>query len=206
MNLLAHLHLSFGCDPDTLTANVLADYLGRYEPVDHMSESMKERLMPGILLHREIDSFTDQHPVVAEARNVISPERRRLGGIIIDIAFDYYLTRHWDKFSTEERRVTISRGYATMAMVSSTGLSRKTQSLISKMSSRDWLNAYGTLEGQTLTFQRVSRVTPAVAGLEGAEQEIVKNDAILDQYFLQFYPDLIKNVEEWQALRKSGET
>lgn len=162
--------------------------------------------MPGILLHREIDSFTDQHPVVAEARNVISPERRRLGGIIIDIAFDYYLTRHWDKFSTEERRVTISRGYATMAMVSSTGLSRKTQSLISKMSSRDWLNAYGTLEGQTLTFQRVSRVTPAVAGLEGAEQEIVKNDAILDQYFLQFYPDLIKNVEEWQALRKSGET
>ncbi|MDF1658484.1 MAG: ACP phosphodiesterase [Verrucomicrobiales bacterium] len=196
LNLLAHLHLSHGCSPDTLTGNVMADYLGRYEPVDQMSESMQERLMPGIRLHREIDQFTDQHSVVARARNHISPDRRRLGGIILDIAFDYYLTRHWEKFSTEKRENTISRGYATIAMVASTGLSKKTETLISKMRMGDWLTAYGTLEGQALTFRRVSRVSPAVANLRGAEEEIVANDSVFEQCFLEFYPDLIERASK----------
>ncbi|MDF1752252.1 MAG: ACP phosphodiesterase [Verrucomicrobiales bacterium] len=194
MNLLAHLHLSEGRSPDILTANVLADYLGRYDSVDLLPEKVAERLMPGILLHRQIDSFTDQHAVVAKARDLVSPERRRLAGIIVDIAFDYYLTRHWEKFSSEDKDTTISRGYATMAMVASTGLSRKTQGLISKMRAHNWLSAYGTLEGQALTYQRVSRVTPAVANLRGAEEEIVKKDREFDQYFLEFYPELKDNI------------
>ncbi|MDF1823278.1 MAG: ACP phosphodiesterase [Verrucomicrobiales bacterium] len=196
LNLLAHLHLSHGCCPDTLTGNVMADYLGRYEPVDQLSESMRERLMPGILLHREIDQFTDQHPVVARACEHISPDRRRLGGIILDIAFDYYLTRHWEKFSAEKRENTISRGYATIAMVASTGLSKRTETLISKMRMGDWLTAYGTLEGQALTFRRVSRFSPALANLKSAEEEIVANDSVFEQCFLQFYPDLIDRVSK----------
>ncbi len=164
-----------------------------------MSEAMQERFMPGILLHREIDRYTDQHSVVAKACREISTDRRRLGGIILDIAFDYYLTRHWSQFSTEDRENTISRGYATMAMVASTGFSRKTQSLISKMRSRDWLTAYGTLEGQQLTFQRVSRVSPAITNLRGAEEEIVKNDSIFEQCFLEFYPDLMRNISKFQG-------
>ena len=155
--------------------------------------------MPGIRLHREIDRFTDQHPVVAKACREISTDRRRLAGIIVDIAFDYYLTRHWSQFSNEERESTISRGYATMAMVASTGFSRKTQSLISKMRSSDWLTAYGTLEGQQLTFRRVSRISPAIANLKGAEEEIVKNDSIFEQCFLDFYPELMRNVSNFQG-------
>lgn len=188
-----------------LTANVLADYLGRFDPVERMSEPMKERLMPGVRLHREIDRFTDQHPVVAEARNLVSKERRMLGGIIVDIAFDYYLSRHWEKFSDEELESTISRGYATMAMVASTGMSRKTLSLVSKMRARNWLGAYGSLEGQALTFQRVSRMSPAVANLVGAEEDIVRKDREFDACFLEFYPDLQRNTSEWlKAWRVSG--
>lgn len=180
-----------------LTANVLADYLGRYEPVEKMAGPMADRMMPGVRLHREIDRFTDQHPVVAEARNLVCPDRRMLGGIIVDIAFDYYLSRHWNDFSDEELESTISRGYATMAMVASTGLSRRTLSLVSKMRARNWLSAYGTLEGQALTFQRVSRMSPAVANLVGAEEDIVRNDREFDACFLAFYPELQNHVAEW---------
>ena len=199
LNLLAHLHLSANCPPDILTANVLADYLGRYDPVVKMPEKMVARLMPGIRLHREIDSFTDQHNVVAEARNLISSPRRRLAGVIVDIAFDYYLTRHWEEFSIEDRETTISRGYAIMSMVASTGLSRKTQSLISKMRANNWLSAYGTLEGQRLTYQRVSRMSDAFTALAGAEEEIVKRDSEIDRCFLAFYPDLQRHTAEWLA-------
>ena len=197
MNLLAHLHLSEGCHPDVLTANVLADYLGRYDPVEKMPSPIADRLMPGVRLHREIDSFTDQHPVVAEARNLVSQDRRMLGGIIVDIAFDYYLSRHWKRFSEEDIDATISRGYATMAMVATTGLSRRTLSIISKMRAKNWLRAYGSLEGQALTFQRVSRMSPAVANLVGAEEDIVRNDRDFDACFLAFYPELQSHVAEW---------
>ena len=194
LNLLAHLHLSYGCNPDTLTANVLADYLGRYDPVHKMAPEIESRLMPGISLHREIDQYTDTHSVFSEARNLISQKRRRLGGIIIDIVFDYYLTRHWERFSDESIDTVISRGYATIAMVASTTLSTHTQTLVSKMRATNWLAAYGTLEGQTLTFRRVSQRSPVVENLIGAEEEIVKNDKNLEDCFLRFYPELKSHI------------
>ncbi len=200
MNLLAHLHLSDGCDPDTLTANVMADYLGRYDPVDQLDPLAAERLQPGIDLHRQIDSYTDQHPVVAEARDLVSEKRRRLAGIIVDIAFDYYLSRHWQRYSDEELSTTISRGYATMAMVAATCMSSRTQSLVSKMRATDWLSCYGTEAGQKLTYERVSRRSEAITGLIGAEQEFLPadRDSLWEDCFLRFYPDLVSAIATWK--------
>ena len=115
----------------------------------------------------------------------------------MDIAFDYYLSRHWSDFSDEDLESTISRGYATMAMVASTGLSRRVLSLVSKMRMKNWLGAYGTLEGQALTYRRVSRMSPAVANLAGAEEDLVKNDQEFDTCFRAFYPELQENVARW---------
>lgn len=194
MNLLAHLHLSFGRDPDTLTANVLADYLTRYEPVENMPAKLRDRFMPGVVLHRKIDSFTDQHEVVARARGLVSPERRRLAGIIVDIVFDFYLSKNWRRFSRESQEITVSRGYATISMVAATGLGEATQTLVSRMRRTDWLNAYGTLEGQATTFRRVSRRSPALEKLRGSEDEILRSGAGLERCFLEFYPELMGHV------------
>lgn len=194
MNLLAHLHLSFGQEPDTLTANVLADYLTRYEPVERMPVKLRDRFMPGIILHRKIDSFTDQHEVVARARGLISGERRRLAGIIVDIVFDFYLSKNWGRFSGEPQELTVSRGYATMSMVAATGLGEATQNLVSRMRRTDWLNAYGTLEGQATTFRRVSRRSPSLEKLRGSEDEILMSGPGLERCFLEFYPQLMRHV------------
>jgi acyl carrier protein phosphodiesterase len=204
VNLLAHLHLSANCPPEVLTANVLADYLGRCDPVDRLPPHLTSILMPGVILHRQIDSFTDRHPGVAKARELISSDLRRLAGIIVDVAFDYFLTRHWEKFSQEAPETMISRSYATMAMVAANVFSRETQSLVSKMRTHNWLKAYGTLEGQALTFQRISRRSPAVAKLAGAEKEIVANDRELDDCFLNFYPDLIDHAAQWRKEHLPG--
>jgi len=198
VNLLAHLHLSVNCPPEVLTANVLADYLGRYDPVDRLPPHLVPILMPGVVLHRQIDSFTNQHPQVAKARDLISSELRRLAGIIVDVAFDYFLTRHWELFSNECRETMISRGYATMAMVTASIFSRETQGVVSRMRTNNWLQAYGTLEGQALTFERISRRSPAVIKLVGAENEIIKNDRALENCFLRFYPELINHTTKWR--------
>ena len=198
MNLLAHLQLSRGCDPAVLTGNVLADYIMRFRSFDDLPTALQKDLWPGIFLHREIDAFTDRHDVVARARDLISPERRRLAGVIVDIAFDLYLTRHWEMVCPgEDRETTISRGYATLSMVAATGMSEKTQRLIARMRADDWFAGYGTRKGMAKTFTSMSRRVPKVAAaLAGAESEVDANDEAFSELFLEFYPQLQEFVDQ----------
>ncbi|MEO0416369.1 MAG: ACP phosphodiesterase [Verrucomicrobiota bacterium] len=195
MNLLAHLQLSVGCDADSLTANVLADYLMRYDPPDAMPAKLRNRLEWGMELHREIDHFTDSHPLVQQACALISSKRSRLASIIMDVGFDWFLTRHWEQLTDQSRENTISRGYATMRMVAATGLSQRTQALIGKMRQKDWLTAYGTWEGQAKTFERMSRRNPNLSRLVGAETELMWNEKQIEPLFLEFYPALQNHVK-----------
>ena len=71
MNLLTHLHLSTGLTAEETAGNPLADFLPSDLEVPPGVDS-------GIRLHQMIDSFTDSHPFVAEARNLIRPARQRL--------------------------------------------------------------------------------------------------------------------------------
>ena len=51
-----------------------------------------------IRLHRAIDRYTDNHPDVVAAKNLLQPPLRRYAGIIVDVAFDHLLSRafaHW---------------------------------------------------------------------------------------------------------------
>ena len=52
------------------------------------------------MLHRAIDRFTDDHENFLEKKKLLSPERRRYAGIVIDIFFDHFLTKHWSTFGS----------------------------------------------------------------------------------------------------------
>ncbi|MGB7396049.1 MAG: DUF479 domain-containing protein, partial [Pricia sp.] len=57
MNFLAHIYLSFG-DDDISLGNFIADSI-RGNKFKHLPH----RVQQGIILHREIDTFTDAHPI-----------------------------------------------------------------------------------------------------------------------------------------------
>jgi len=57
----------------------------------------------GILLHRMIDSFTDDHPRVHEAKEIFRPLYRLYSGAFIDVAFDHFLANDENEF-TDARR------------------------------------------------------------------------------------------------------
>ncbi len=63
MNFLAHLYLS-GDDPEIMVGNFIGDFVrGR-----NVRDQFKTNIALGIELHREIDEFTDSHPVVMESK------------------------------------------------------------------------------------------------------------------------------------------
>ncbi len=185
MNLLAHLHLSAGLSAEETAGNVLADFL----PNDLAAPPGIER---GIKLHRDIDGFTDRHPLVAEARTLISRERRRLASIIIDIAFDYTLCQKWDDHSDTPLPQFIEEGYSTI-QYGSRELGDIAHRLTSHMRQKKWLESYASVEGMALTFERITYRSDAVKKLLGAEGEIVEKLPELQQLFDRFYPELIKH-------------
>ena len=85
MNLLAHAYLSKPYS-SVLLGNMLGDDV----------KGMQIKLYPpgvrvGIQLHRYIDSFTDEHPLISEAKKIFSPVAGLYAGAIIDISMDYFL-------------------------------------------------------------------------------------------------------------------
>lgn len=100
MNHLAHFFLASLNENINLGDGMTGAFLG-----DHIKGKLKGELPSGIedgiRLHRQIDSFTDQHPVVRRAyRNFESPVRR-YAPIITDLVFDHFLARDWHKYSDQ---------------------------------------------------------------------------------------------------------
>jgi acyl carrier protein phosphodiesterase len=185
MNLLAHLHLGATTHPGAAAGNLLADYRRRLPPAagDDFMES-------GVRLHRKIDAHTDAHPLHKEARQCISPARRRLAGIMIDVFFDFFLTRHWNRFESTPLPDFVEGELTRIARYL-----HDTHSVygpfLAKLQQGQWLLSYGTVDGIGQTFGRMASRSPVLTPLVGAESELLDNDTQLDGIFLSFYPNLM---------------
>ncbi len=84
MNYLAHSYLSF--TDGQLVGNMIADFIKNNE-----RENFPLEIQKGIKLHRAIDSFTDTHPAISQAKKVFSPLVRLYAGAFVDVAFDYFV-------------------------------------------------------------------------------------------------------------------
>ena len=92
VNFLAHAYLSFG-EPKVLIGNFIGDFVRG--PI----ETVYDRdIVIGIKLHRDIDHFTDHHPVVKEAQSILKPEYGRYSSVITDMYFDYFLGKYWNNY------------------------------------------------------------------------------------------------------------
>lgn len=94
MNYLAHAFLSAN-DPEILIGNFIADHLRG----NHF-ENLPPRVIEGIYLHRRIDTFTDAHPAFKDSKRLFYNGFEKYSGILIDIYFDYFLAKDFDKYSS----------------------------------------------------------------------------------------------------------
>jgi acyl carrier protein phosphodiesterase len=93
MNILAHAFLA-GASDDLRLGGMMGDFVrGTPDP------SLPDGVRRGIVLHRSIDSFTDRHPVVVQARRLFQPPFRRYAGILLDMWFDHCLARDFAAWS-----------------------------------------------------------------------------------------------------------
>jgi acyl carrier protein phosphodiesterase len=194
MNLLAHLHLSEGRPVATAAGNVLADYLRRTGATDIDSD-----FTTGVRLHRAIDAYAEAHPATRKARACISPARRRLGGIIVDVAYDFFLSQAWDRYSALPLREFVASRLGAIRQYLESHPS-PLRPLVDRAIEQGWLLSYGTMEGLRTTFDRVANRAPAAAPLRGAEEEVERNGDHIQRAFTEFYPQLMARCEAISAV------
>lgn len=91
MNWLAHIFLSEQ-NIDFQIGNFLADPLkGR------AWENASVDLKKGIKTHLIIDTFTDSNEIVTQSKRRLR-DSGLLKSIVIDITYDYFLTKNWESF------------------------------------------------------------------------------------------------------------
>ena len=109
MNYLAHIFLS-GNDRCIQIGNFIGDGV--------KGDGYKQyprKFQQGILLHREIDAFSDRHPLVREAVGIGRETFGRYSAVVNDILFDYFLASRFQDYAGLPLKRFSRRFYTALA-------------------------------------------------------------------------------------------
>ncbi|HEX5394277.1 MAG TPA: ACP phosphodiesterase [Rhodocyclaceae bacterium] len=182
MNFLAHLLLAGDAETDRLGA-VMGDFVKGPLP-----GSLPPELADGVALHRSVDTFADDHRVFRRSRARMSPERRRYGGILVDMFYDHLLARHWSRFHDQPLAEFAQDAYRLLR----THTHRLPQGLVAivpHMEANDWLASYAELESIDVALNRMSRRLQRTNPLGGGVVELEQQYAEFEADFFEFLPD-----------------
>lgn len=183
MNFLAHAYLSFGNDP-VLVGNFAADFIKGKE-----IQRFDQEILIGILLHREIDSFTDSHPLVRAGQSYLRPRFRHYSTVITDIFFDYFLGKNWEKFSDIPLETFVNQTYTIIDQHLHL-LPDSFKEMFIWMKSQNWLYNYREIEGIQKSLTGLSRRTTFDSKMNEAPEVLLQKEAEFEVIFFAFFKDL----------------
>lgn len=193
MNYLAHIYLARHSH-DAMLGALLGDFVKMDGASQYQSEIALE-----ILLHRKIDSYTDQHVITQQARSLFSAQRRRYAGIALDIFYDHLLAQYWQHYSEQNLQIFIQDFYREL-LARSTLFPANLSYAAPRMVAQDWLGSYTEFEGVKLAIDRVStRLSRNGHLLRETFIDLQENYGELSQGFLAFFPELQKFAAEQRA-------
>lgn len=182
MNYLAHLHLG-GAQPAELLGSLYGDFVK-----GPLQGRWPAQIEAGIRLHRQIDAFTDSHPLVLQAKARFPAERRRYAGILLDLFFDHCLAANWPDYSSEPLEQFTLRVYRVLQ--NEPQLPGKLALIAPRMAAQDWLGSYREFAVLEQVLAGMSRRLTRPEGLAGGLEELQQLYAPLQDDFRAFYPQL----------------
>jgi acyl carrier protein phosphodiesterase len=183
MNFLAHAYLSFGQE-EILVGNLVADFVKGKE-----LGGFNLGIQSGILLHREIDRFTDSHPLVKAGQSYLRPRFRHYSSVISDIFFDHFLAQNWDKYSQISLDVFAEQTYKTIEKHLSE-LPAPFGEMFFWMKSQNWLLHYREQEGIQRTLNGMTRRAKFDSKMNESTEVLREKEAEFELIFFAFFKDL----------------
>jgi len=198
VNFLAHTYLSGG-NEEIIVGNFMGDYVKGKNYL-----LFPEQVKKGILIHRDIDSFTDMHEVTRRSKQRLSSRYHKYAGIIIDIFYDHFLASLWSSYSTLPLSEFVSRTYDLLKRNYKV-LPDSIKHWFPTFLENNWMMAYTTVEGIELVLERMSANT-SLPDHSAFAVEVLRNQySIFMEDFLEFFPTIIAFLEEKYEIEISVE-
>ncbi|MBA6155295.1 DUF479 domain-containing protein [Tenacibaculum sp. S7007] len=183
MNFLAHLYLSEN-NTEIMIGNFIADHI-KGNKFSHFPEGIKK----GIILHREIDTFTDAHPIVRKSKRRLHERYRHYDGVIIDIFFDHFLAKNWKEYSEIPLNVYANSVYKLL-QENINILPEKTQELLPYMIKYNWLYNYQFAKGIQEVLNGMNRRTQGKSQMNLASEDLLIHYNLFEEDFSTFFQEL----------------
>jgi acyl carrier protein phosphodiesterase len=201
LNHLAHCLLSFG-DEDVLTGNFIGDYIK-----GNRWQEYAPGLQRGLLLHRAIDAFTDNHPMTDRSVDRLRPFAGRYTPPVVDILYDHLLSLHWQEhvpegLFPEENPAKVSLDVfaeKTYRMLQNrvSDMPAPMQERLPRMLAGRFLHTYSTREGMDWVMDWFSRRLPANFDPQATLSFFFDHIDDFSGDFNAFFPELKAHCQEY---------
>ncbi|MCF8227469.1 MAG: ACP phosphodiesterase [Bacteroidales bacterium] len=188
MNFLAHLYLS-PQNEKIMLGNFFADAVK-----GKAFNKFEADIRRGIILHRNIDDYTDHHPVFVRSAKLLQPNYRKYSKVIVDIYYDHFLARYWNDYSERDITDFVLYVYRLLARNYSL-LPARSRRILPFMIAQNWLAGYANLKDMERVFRGMSRRTGYKSGMEYAVVDLKKHYDFFLNDFREFFPELIRFVK-----------
>ncbi|TXD83103.1 DUF479 domain-containing protein [Subsaximicrobium wynnwilliamsii] len=183
MNFLAHIYLSGEHEAITI-GNFIADGIrGKHYTKYPIN------LQKGILLHRQIDTFTDAHPTVRLSTKKLHKNYSHYSGVIVDILYDHFLAKNWHRYSNVPLELYIERFYDSLEDHYEL-LPARIQKMMPYMIADNWLLSYAKIEGIQKVLNGMNRRTKNISGMNHATNELKEFYTEFEREFTSFFEEL----------------
>ena len=195
MNFLAHIYLSGENDLITI-GNFIADGIKgkRYQNYPNV-------IQIGILLHREIDTFTDAHLIVRLSTKRLHKNYGHYSGVIVDILYDHFLAKNWSLYSEIPLKTYVDNFYELLSIHFEI-LPLRVQKMMPYMLADNWLLNYAKIEGIQNALNGMNRRTNDIVGMNRATDELKEFYDEFEEEFTMFFEELrLFSDEKLEALK-----
>jgi len=187
MNYLAHIFLS-GIDDEIMIGNFIGDYVKGND-----YNKYPDRIKKGILLHRQIDTFTDKNKIVSQSKSYFAKRYHKYSGIIVDILYDHFFANNWDSFAAQPLD-EFKENVFNCLIKNHSVLPERVQFFVPSFIKNDWIGVYKSVDGIITVLNRMSMRTTLPDHSEYAREILRKYYVQLESEFLTFFPEMIKYV------------
>ncbi len=184
MNFLAHIYLS-GDNEQIKIGNFIADGIrGKKYKV------YSKNIQKGILLHREIDTFTDAHKTVRLSTKRLHKNYGHYSGVIVDILYDHFLAKNWKDYSDEPLDKYVEDFYDSLE-TNFEVLPERIQKMMPFMIADNWLLNYQSIDGIQNVLEGMNRRTKNRSQMNLAVNELQEFYNEFETEFTVFFEELI---------------
>jgi len=185
MNFLAHLYLTKDLPEKVSIGNFMADAVKGRNALDRYPAEIHK----GILIHREIDDFTNKHTLFQQGTRRLHNTYGKYAGVILDIFYDYFLAVNWDQYCEIDLAVFARSRYQMIDRYMHY-LPDRTLLWFAYMKQHDLLFNYSREEGISFVLRGMDRRTGGISGMGGAIKELKDHQESFNREFISFFADI----------------